>query len=122
MKKITKDKHNVTIDNVKNLYSAISEPIMVFNSNAVPNAYVILTDLKDGAGDSVIAAMHLSRKQNRIVVNRIASVYGKENVNKFVIKQISKGNLKYADNKKVNNGLRAEGSNCPSWFKTLLTK
>ena len=27
MKRITKDKHNVTIDNVKNLYSAISEPI-----------------------------------------------------------------------------------------------
>ena len=35
-----------------------------------------------------------------INVNRIASVYGKDNVNNFVISQISKDNLKYIDNKK----------------------
>jgi hypothetical protein len=34
----------------------------------------------DKSGDAVIAAIHLNKFQNRLRVNRIASIYGKKNI------------------------------------------
>lgn len=84
------------------------------------DARAILTDMVDKNGEDVIVAVHLSRFEHRIKVNRIASMYGKNNIDRFVNAQIGKGNM-IAATKKVNHGLRTEGSNCPSWFKPTLT-
>ncbi|MDY6017539.1 MAG: hypothetical protein SPI97_07995 [Oscillospiraceae bacterium] len=59
-------------------------------------------------------------------MNKIASVhsraddYGKNKIIQYVNNQINQGNLLDASAKKHQYGLRAEGSNCPSWFKPLL--
>ena len=44
MAKITGLKHSISIKEIKKLPNSIADPVMVFSSSTVPNAYVILTD------------------------------------------------------------------------------
>ncbi|MEG2669073.1 MAG: hypothetical protein RR957_01275, partial [Oscillospiraceae bacterium] len=109
MKKVTEEKHSVSTENIDQLYDSIADPIMIFTSKSVPNAYVILTELKDTNGKPIITALHLNKKSNRVDVNRVASVYGKDNVNNFIVTQIESDNLKYVDNKKSQSWLTSRG-------------
>ncbi len=118
MKKITGGKHNIAIDTIKNLPQAITDPIMVFSSDTVDNAFVILTELTDINGNDVIVAMHLSRGDKHHNINRISSVYGKDNIENFVNAQIKKGNLKYADNKKSLLWSQSRGLQLPKLADT----
>lgn len=113
MKKITGGKHDISIDEIRNLPNAIAEPIMIFQSATVPNAYVILTELPDKNGNDVVVAMHLNRAEGFNKVNRIASVYGKYNIANFVQKQIQLKNLKYIDKNKSSEWLRSRGLQLP---------
>ena len=113
MEKITGGKHDIDIAQIKQLPQAISDPIMIFKSATVPDAFVLLTELTDKAGNDVVVAMHLSRKMNRLNVNRISSVYGKENITNFVKAQTANGNLKYMDKNKSQNWSTSRGLQLP---------
>lgn len=98
--KITGEKHDVSIADIKNIPKLIADPVMIFKSATVNNAVVILTDATDKNGNEIIVAMHFDKKEKRIKVNRVASVYGKNNIKNFVNIQIENGNLKYIDKNK----------------------
>lgn len=120
--KITGGKHSISLEEIAKLPAELNEPILLFNGS-VENSFVALTELVDKQGHDVIAAIHINRKYNRLVVNKIASLYsktdpqGKNRIVGYVNTQIEDGNLLDASTKKHRSGLRAEGSNCPSWFK-----
>lgn len=90
--------HNLPKDLVKQLPRALAEPVMVFESATVPDAFVVLTELSH-EGRSVMAAIHVDTLQQDIRVNEIASAYKRGNEGWYV-KQIEDGRLLYQDKKK----------------------
>ena len=118
MAKITGLKHDISTDEIKNIPQAISDPIMVFKSATVNNAFVVLTELKDKHGDDVVAAIHMNKKQRHIFVNRISSVYGKRNAAHFVENQFRIGNVKYMDKIKSQNWSQSRGLQLPKLADT----
>lgn len=68
LSKITGGKHDISLDEIKNLPQAVADPIMVFKSVTVPNAFVILTELTDKSGNSVVSAMHMNSILTKIKV------------------------------------------------------
>ncbi len=119
MNKITGGKHDIDLSEIKRLPQSIAEPIMIFKSATTPNAYVILTELSDKNGNSVVAALHLNRMQRHIAVNRIASVYGKENIENFVDRQAKAGNLIFADKNKSQQWSQSRGLQLPKLADTI---
>ncbi len=119
MDKITGGKHDIDLTEIKKLPENISEPVMVFKSATTPNAYVILTEMTDKNGDSVVTAMHLNRSERHIQVNRIASVYGKESIGNFVNKQADAGNLLYIDKNKSQQWSQSRGLRLPKLADTI---
>lgn len=119
MNKITGGKHDIDLSEIKRLPQSIAEPIMLFKSATTPNAYVILTELSDKNGNSVVAALHLNRMQRHIAVNRIASVYGKENIENFVDRQAKAGNMIFADKNKSQQWSQSRGLQLPKLADTI---
>lgn len=66
----------------------------------------------------MIAAIHLDRKQNRLDVNRVASLYGKNNLNDYVERNINEGKLLYPDTKKASEWFTSEGLQLPKLVQT----
>ncbi len=119
MDKITGGKHDIDLTELKKLPENISAPVMVFKSATTPNAYVILTEMTDKNGDSIITAMHLNKQNGFNFVNRIASVYGKESVGNFVNKQVDAGNLLYIDKNKSQQWSQSRGLQLPKLADTI---
>ena len=113
MVKITGGKHSIPLDTIRSLVQGITDPIMVFKSATVKNAYVILTELSDNLGRPIIAAMHLNKVDNRLRINRIASIYGRNNAAKFVKSQFKSGNVKYVDEIKSQGWSTSRGLQLP---------
>lgn len=88
--------HQLTIEQVKQLYSEIVNPVMVLKSNTT-GGLVVVTSMQDGAGSPIISAIHLEKKDRRYVINDIASAYGRSNYETWVSKQL--GNIVYLNEK-----------------------
>ena len=97
----------------------IQEPLAVFDSATQPNAKVIVTELKDGQGKPVIVALHIGKKKGRgNQVNKIASVYGRNNPQKTFNDWFNDGLLLYLDNRKSHSRLKSAGLQLPLWEKS----
>ena len=97
----------------------IQEPLAVFDSATQPNAKVIVTELKDGQGKPVIVALHIGKKKGRgNQVNKIASIYGRNNPQKTFNDWFNDGLLLYLDNRKSHSRLKSAGLQLPLWEKS----
>lgn len=76
--KVTEGKHAVPVSELERLPEALSRPLAVFESGTQADSLVALTELKEG-DHNVVVAVHLNASGGRVQVNRIASVYGKDN-------------------------------------------
>lgn len=117
--KMTGGKHNISLDEIKKIPEAIADPIMIFKSATVDNAFVILTELLDKSGNDVVVALHLNKKYNRLSVNRIASAYGKDNVNSFTEEQFRNKNILYADKIKSQKWSTSKGLQLPKLVQSI---
>ncbi len=95
--KVTKDKHSVPLSELERLPEALHKPIAVFESVTQGDSIVVLTELKEG-NDPVVVAVHLNASGGFVQVNRIASVYGKNNSRALLNMP-----LLYLDNKKASS-------------------
>jgi len=100
MAKITGGSHAIALDVIKEIPNAMAAPVMIFKSNTVKNAFVVITEFVDKEGMDVVIALHLNKFHNENRINRIASVYGKKNLQNFIETQSEIGNLKYIDKNK----------------------
>jgi len=78
--KITKEKHGVSVKELRGLLTNIDNPIAVFRSRTNPNSLVVLTEIKDSAnGNNSIVALHLDVNESGGAheVNAVASIYGR---------------------------------------------
>lgn len=114
LNKVIKEKHGLDVDVVKQLPEQLANPVMILKSRTVPNALVALTELVDNEGRSVIAAIHLNKKAGRnLVVDKITSVYGRNNAGKFISENIKEGNLVYLNKAKSHKWATTQGLQLP---------
>jgi hypothetical protein len=102
--KAARDKHVVPQAVLERLPDPLERPTAVFDSATQRDALVALLDAKDRNGDPIIAAVHLAG--DHIVVNRVASVYGKFRSTAWLKEQVLAGRLRYIDREK-SRGLSA---------------
>ncbi|SIQ71566.1 Methyltransferase small domain-containing protein [Aeromonas sp. RU39B] len=73
--------HSVSLEVLKALPDHLSDPIAIMRSRTEQSAIVSLIEATDQNGAPVIVAIHSNVKgSSRIEVNKIASVYGKDNL------------------------------------------
>lgn len=120
-----KSNHPFDLNSVKNLPVAIQRPVAIFDSEYGDGRKVILTELKDGKGHSIIAVLGLRklRGRNYAEVNSIISLYGKDSsvriANWFDSKNpnglgLDKNLCRWADTKKASEWLTNNASNVHS--------
>ncbi len=91
--------HDLGIDLVKQLPNAIANPLNVLKSNTNDNSIVVITELADNQDRPVIASIKIdgTGRINDVFINSnvLTSAYGRNNYDKFMQDNISKGNLLY---------------------------
>lgn len=123
LKKVLVDKHtDITPDIMKQIPRALTDPMMIFSTYSGKNGEVrkvIVLELKDKNGATIVIPMELERKKGNYEVNQITSAYGKTDKKtrrtSFVWfqKQLQEGKLEYANRKKVTDWISSEQ---PHWL------
>lgn len=104
--------HDVPVDVIKNIPFLIADPVLVYESPTERGALVAVVDAKDKSGRAVIVAVHLDvRGSGFHNINKIASIYGKDDV--AGIEKAMQGSLRYYNNEKAAQWLRAVGLQLP---------
>lgn len=71
--------HHVSVETMAELPHLLADPVAVVTSRTEPDALVTLIKAKDKKGAPVVVAVHMHAKGVFVEVNKIASVYGKDN-------------------------------------------
>ena len=99
--------HELTPEILAQVPQALQEPLAVFDSGK-PGALVAVTELSDGRGNPVIVPIYLAQTNAANRVNKIASVYGKDDAAAVFADWQKKGRLRYVDTRKPSL-LRPDG-------------
>ena len=123
LKKVLVDKHtDITPDIMKQIPRALTDPMMIFSTYSGKNGEVrkvIVLELKDKNGATIVIPMELERKKGNYEVNQITSAYGKTDKKtrrtSFVWfqKQLQERKLEYANRKKATDWISSEQ---PHWL------
>jgi N12 class adenine-specific DNA methylase/predicted RNA methylase len=120
IRKALRDKHNLTDETLKEVPAAMTDPIMVFKSATQGDSLVMMLELKDKVGATVIVPVLLEAKgEFGYTVNVATSIYGRANKTKtgpddqWFIKQIEKGHLLYISRPKGRGWARTAGLQLP---------
>lgn len=123
LKKVLVDKHtDITPDIMKQIPRALTDPMMIFSTYSGKNGEVrkvIVLELKDKNGATIVVPMELERKKGNYEVNQITSAYGKTDKKTrrtsfaWFQKQLQEGKLEYANRKKATDWISSEQ---PHWL------
>lgn len=123
LKKVLVDKHtDITPDIMKQIQCALTDPMMIFSTYSGKNGEVrkvIVLELKDKNGATIVVPMELERKKGNYEVNQITSAYGKTDKKTrrtsfaWFQKQLQEGKLEYANRKKATDWISSEK---PHWL------
>ena len=106
--KSMQENHPFGLNEVKNLVSAIQNPLAVFRSATHIGSNVILTELSH-EGENFVAALRTHIQQGKIEINSVRSLYPKNNVS--VAGWIENELMDYADKKRMAEWLSKQRSN-----------
>lgn len=125
LEKILNGKHagDKTLEIMKQLPRALTNPIMIFKSYTGPNGEerrVVVVDLKDSNGATIVVPFELKvTTRKNYEINRIASAYGKTKKKsknpsyEWFNSQLDEGNLLYVNRKKAINEILQRSPNWP---------
>lgn len=123
LKKVLVDKHaDITPDIMKQIPRALTDPMMIFSTYSGKNGEarkVIVLELKDENGATIVVPMELEHMSDGYKVNRMTNTYGKtdrktgEPSYEWFKKQLEAGNLEYVNRKKATDWISTEQ---PDWL------
>lgn len=91
--------HNLSIELIKKLPKSLRQPLKILLSNTKEDSVVIVIGLIDKESRPVIASLKMNGigriGEEFVKTHVLTSVYGKDNYNKFINKNIKEGNLIY---------------------------
>ena len=96
----------LSAEDLKFLPHEIANPIAVFESSTIPNAFVVLTEITASNGKPVVAAIHCEKeiKRRNINVNDVRSVHSR-NISQLD-SAIRRKELRYINRKRIPSYLR----------------
>lgn len=106
-------KHQVPIEVIEQLPELVADPVMVFASATQQGSLVSLIEAVDRSGKPVIVALQLNSRSGRVMVNRVASLYGKDGISGFIKREVSEGRLRYQHAEKSREWLQSRGLQLP---------
>ena len=107
-------KHEVPLDTLRDLPKHLADPLMVFKSATMSNAYVMLTEMERN-GENLVAAIHFDVETGRTRINDIASIHDRSTTRDtgekvpgwvWIKNQIAAGNLRYYDKTRSSRWFR----------------
>lgn len=104
--------HDLDKDIFKYLIYELRNPVMLLRGSQ-EGTLVAVTDLIDRQGRPIIVSIALNRKNAHHLVNQITSAYGRNDFDRYLRKQIEKGNLIAINKIKANQMLQSAGVQFP---------
>lgn len=104
--------HGLSAELMKLIPVELRNPTMIFKGSK-SNSLVAITELKDYEQRGIMIAVSLNEMKNHHEVNRISSVYGRNNMTNYLKAQIEQGNLIAANKEKANEMLQTIGLQLP---------
>lgn len=104
--------HNISIDFIKQLPNEIRNPTMIFKSKN--NCIVLLSTSKDSNDRNIIIPIELNSQGYANKVNKITSIYGRNNIALYIERQINSGNLLAYNKNKADKLLYQIGQQLPN--------
>lgn len=104
--------HNLSVQELKELPIQLQKPIMAFKGSH-ENSIVFVTDIKDINDNEILISVDINTAGYNQNVNRVTSMYGKDNITNYLKAQIDKGNLIGCDKKRANQMLSTRGLQLP---------
>lgn len=108
--------HGIKLDQVRNLLGLLGNPLAVLRSATVDGALVVVTDIADRQGRPVVVAIHPGATvpgRETMRVNKVASIYGRNDHQRFFEREAKEGRVLYA-NEKSPEKLRVLGLRLPA--------
>lgn len=105
--------HNLSVETLKQLPIQLQRPIMVFKGSH-EGSIVLVTDLQNANSEQIIVSCELDSGSEWNKINRITSMYGKENIANYLNAQIKKDNLIGCQKNIANQMLHSVGLYLPS--------
>ncbi len=72
------EKHNIGIDEIKDLVKAINKPMMVYEWGSKAKSIIIMTNIKRENGDKISVAIRVNKEKGELNIDEIVSIHGKE--------------------------------------------
>lgn len=101
-----KNSHDLTIEEMNSLPELLANPVMILQDPKNPNYKTVVTDTFDKDGQPFVIGIELAATMQRNTVNRVSTIYGRENafepfiakstgkeVKGFIPRNIDEGNL-----------------------------
>lgn len=104
--------HGLSDDIMKQIPLELRNPTMILKGNK-DNSLVAITALKDKENREIMIAVSLSERRKRHEVNRVSSIYGRNNMANYLKAQIEQGNLIAANTEKANEMFQSAGLQLP---------
>lgn len=104
--------HNLSIQELKELPKQLQKPIMALKGSH-ENSVVFVTDIKDVNNNEILISVDVDTAGYKQNVNRITSMYGKDNITNYLRTQLDNGNLIGCDKKRANQMLSTKGLQLP---------
>lgn len=108
----------MTPELLKELPGGLADPIAIFKSDTRPNSFVVMLDLVDAGGATVIVPVEINAVgQHESVVNIAKTAFAKTDPStgaanhEWFAEQTKKGNLRYINEEKLNHWRSYAGSN-----------
>lgn len=96
--------HGLTITMMKQLPEAIATPAMIIKAHGYDDRVIVITSLKDDAGNTVIAPIEMDGKgvvgAKYVDANILTTAYGKEQLKDMLLKAFMNDEVLYADKKR----------------------
>ncbi len=117
--------HGLDADIIKKLPELIADPVMVMDSLTRDDSVVVLTATVDSNNRPIIGAIKFDGIGNlnniEISANILTSVYGRNNFNDFVQRNIDAGTVLYWDKEKSKELIKTPGIQFPDNLNSLAT-
>lgn len=84
--------HDIDIEDLKQLPDQLRNPVMILNGSK-PDSLVLITDITDNQDKTIIISLDINKPGFNQSVNKITSMYGKDNIVNYLSNQIQSGNL-----------------------------
>lgn len=115
--------HGLEVDVIKKLPELIADPVMVMDSLTKDDSVVILTSTIDNENRPIIGAIKFDGKgyidSVRLEANILTSLYGKDNFNDFIQRNINAGTILYWNKEKSQELIEVPGVQFPNKLNSL---